>query len=144
MALYLIKRDFPDLLTGPGMLRAFLCGGTDNKAAESLSMRLPTTKVTLMFILMQYVDFCDALGVRCHLSWRPHDTNVEADQITKFSVDGFDSNMRLPISWSELDLSVLLPLLKYGNFRCDLDQARMDGSAQAPSTGVRFEKSVWG
>ena len=104
VALYLIKRDFPALLTGPGMLRAFFCGGTDNRAAESLSMRLLTTKVPLMFILMQYVDFCDLLGIRCHLSWRPRDTNVEADQITKFSVDGFDASLRLPVSWSELDL----------------------------------------
>ena len=98
-------------------------------------MRLLTTKVPLMFILMQYVDFCDTLCIRCHLSWRPRDTNVEADQITKFLVDGFDLNLRLPVSWSELDLSVLLPLLKYGNFRYDLDQVRRDGSAGAISTG---------
>ena len=97
-----------------------------------------------MFILMESVDFCNFLGIRCHLSWRPRDTDVEADQITKFSVDGFDSNLRLPISWSELDSSVLLPLLKYGSFKCDLGHVRMDGSAQAISTGVRFEKSVWG
>ena len=62
------------------------------------------------------------------------------------AVDSLDdtANLRLPISWSELDLSVLLPLLKYCNFRDDLDQAKVEGSTRSSSTGIRFEKSVWG
>ena len=77
-----------------------------------------------MFALMQYVDKCDRMGIRCHLRWHPRDANVEADGVTKFCVDDFHPNLRLPVTWSELDLSVLIRLLEICNFRLVLDSVR--------------------
>ena len=77
-----------------------------------------------MFVLVQYVDKCDRLGVRCHLSWRPRGANVEADRITKHYFEYFCPKLRPPVMWSELDLSVLIPLLEFGSFRLDLDAIR--------------------
>ncbi|CAE7367716.1 unnamed protein product [Symbiodinium natans] len=144
VALHLLGRDFGELLGGPGVLRSCFSGGTDNKATEALSIKLLTTKVPLMFILMQYVDRCDHLGIRCHLSWRPRDANVEADQITKHCFDAFSAGRRLSVSWSEVDLSVLMPLLEFCNFRADLNAIKLDSQMGPMSGSVRFEKSVWG
>ncbi|CAE7021596.1 unnamed protein product [Symbiodinium natans] len=144
VALHLLGRDFGELLGGPGVLRSCFSGGTDNKATEALSIKLLTTKVPLMFILMQYVGRCDHLGIRCHLSWRPRDANVEADQITKHCFDAFSAGRRLSVSWSEVDLSVLMPLLEFCNFRADLNAIKLDSQMGPMSGSVRFEKSVWG
>ena len=142
VALRLLRRDFSEIISGPGLFRSFFGGGTDNKAAESLSAKLLTTKVPLMFILMQYV--CDRMGVRCLLNWRPRDVNMEADRITKFILDDFSSDLRVTVSWSELDLSVLNPLLDFCSFRQDLSDIRMNAPLAPTAGGVRFEKSVWG
>ena len=144
VALHLLQQDFKEIISGPGLFRSFFGGGTDNKAAESLSSKLLTTKVPLMFILMQYVDLCDRMGVRCLLNWQPRDANVEADRITKFVLDDFSTGLRVAVSWSELDLSVLNPLLDLCSFRKDLDSVKASLPSETVSAGVRFEKSAWG
>ena len=95
---------------GPG-------GGTDNQAAEALSVKLLTTKVPLMFVVMQYVMLCDSCGIRC---------------------------LRIPVTWEELDLSVLKPLLSFCKFDESLDSARSMSDTSAGPSGIKFEKSVWG
>ncbi|CAE7820030.1 unnamed protein product [Symbiodinium sp. CCMP2592] len=120
-ALHLLRRDFKELWSVPGHFRASFCGGTDNKSAEALSCKLLTTRVPLMFVVMEFVTFCDALGFRCNLSWRPRDSNQEADRITKHVFEGFDENLRLPFSWSEMTLSVLPSLLRFASFQSELD-----------------------
>ena len=118
-------------------MRSAFTGGTDNKATEALSLRLLTTKVPLMFVLVQYVDTCDKLGIRCQLGWRRRDANAEADRIIKHCFDDFSLDLRLSIEWPKLDLSVLVPLLEFCIFRSDLDAI----SASAPSPGgIRFER----
>ncbi|CAE7798012.1 unnamed protein product [Symbiodinium sp. CCMP2592] len=92
-ALHLLRRHFKDLWSVPGHFRASFCGGTDNKSAEALSCKLLTTRVPLMFVVMEFVTFCDALGFRCNLSWRPRDSNQEADRITKHVFEDFDENL---------------------------------------------------
>ena len=139
-----LQRDFKEIISGPGMFRSFFCGGTDNKAAESLSSKLLTTKVPLMFVLMQFVDLCDHMGVRCNLNWRPRDANVEADRITKHLLDDFSADLRVTVSWSEIDLSVLNPLLDFCNFRKELDSVKFSAPLEAISAGMKFEKSTWG
>ena len=144
VALHLLQRDFKEIISGPGLFRSFFGGGTENKAAETLSPKLLTTKVPLMFILMQYVDLCDRMGVCCLLNWRPRDADVEADRITKFVLDDFSAGLRVAVSWSELDLSVLSPLLDFCNFRKDLDSVKASLPSETVSAGMRFEKSAWG
>ena len=45
VAIYILGRDFKDLIRSSGCFRATFQGGTDNKAAESLSLKQLTTKV---------------------------------------------------------------------------------------------------
>ena len=58
-------------------------GGTDNKAASSVTNKRLSTKLPLMIVLMEYLGTCEEMGLRCHLDWRPRDTNTEADDLTK-------------------------------------------------------------
>ncbi len=67
-----------------GAMRSHLLhcgGGTDNKAAGSFSIRKLNTKLPVMVVLMEYLSQCEFMN-RCKLNWRPHDTNVEADDLT--------------------------------------------------------------
>ena len=73
-----------------------------------------------MFVVMQHVMCCDMMGDRCQLSWHARGTNEEADNITKNRLDGFDGCLRIPVTWAEIDFSVLEPLLAFCDFREDL------------------------
>ncbi|CAE6925361.1 unnamed protein product [Symbiodinium sp. CCMP2592] len=145
VALHLLERDFPEVFSCPGSFRACFAGGTDNKSADAISARLLTTKVPVMFVLMEYAHRCDLAGVRCLLNWRPRDANQEADRITKNDFSDFCPGLRVTVSWSELNFSVLPSLLRFANFQSTLDDARASasGEGQAPSR-IRFEKSQWG
>ena len=97
-----------------------------------------------MFVAMQFVEHCDSLGVRCNLSWRPSDANEEADRITEYDVSDFCKDRQLHVRWSEIDLSVVRPLLAFSGFRSTLQELRSDSGEQPSSAKVRFEKSHWG
>ncbi|CAE7206607.1 unnamed protein product [Symbiodinium sp. CCMP2592] len=124
VALHLLERDFPEVFSCPGSFRACFAGGTDNKSADAISARLLTTKVPVMFVLMEYAHRCDLAGVRCLLNWRPRDANQEADRITKNDFSDFCPGLRVTVSWSELNFSVLPSLLRFANFQSTLDDAR--------------------
>lgn len=34
-----------------------------------------------MIILMDSLGYCEEVGIRCDLDWRPRDVNVEADEL---------------------------------------------------------------
>ncbi|CAE6952447.1 unnamed protein product [Symbiodinium sp. CCMP2456] len=144
-ALHFLKRDFRNIWDGPGLFQACFCGGTDNKSADALSCKLLTTRVPLMFVVMEFVTFCDGLGFRCNLSWRPRDSNQEADRITKHNFSDFDGSLRIPFSWSDMTMSVLSPLLRFANFQSEIDDIRTSTLEDVGSTPrIRFEKSQWG
>ena len=100
-----------------------------------------------MFVVMEFVTFCDSLGFRCNLNWRPRDSNQEADRITKHIFKDFDESLRLSFSWSEMTLSVLPSLLRFASFQSELDVIKaslLDGEDASSAPRVRFEKSQWG
>ena len=145
VALHLLERDFAEVLSGPGSFRACFSAGTDNKAADSMSARLLTTKVPVMFVLMEFSLRCDSSGVRCLLNWRPRDANQEADRITKNDFSDFSADLRVAVSWDELQFSVLPSLLRFANFQSTLDDLRADTTEEATAVPrIRFEKSQWG
>ena len=45
-------------------------GGTDNKAAESLSRKGLSTKFPLMIVLMEYLAICERKRMRVQLEWQ--------------------------------------------------------------------------
>ena len=140
-----LERDFAGVLSGPGSFRVCFSAGTDNKPADSISARMLTTKVPVMFVLMEFSLRCDTSGIRCLLNWRPRDANQEADRITKNVFSEFCADLRVAVSWDELCFSVFPSLLRFANFQSTLDELRAGsaGEASAPSR-IRFEKSQWG
>ncbi|CAE7483959.1 unnamed protein product, partial [Symbiodinium sp. CCMP2456] len=114
-------------------------------AADSISSRHLTTKVPVMFVLMEFSQQCDSAGVRCHLNWRPRDANQEADRITKNNFSDFSLEHRVDVSWSELGLSVLPSLLRFANFQSTLEDFKSaSADVAATSSRIHFVKSQWG
>ena len=76
---------FPIETLRTGAMRSDLLhcgGGTDNKAAGSLSVQKLSTKLPVMVVLMEYLSQCESMNIHCKLNWRPRETSVEADDLT--------------------------------------------------------------
>ena len=145
VALHLLERGFAGVLSGPGSFKACFSAGADNKAADSISARLLTTKVPVMFVLLELSYRCDTSGIRCLLNWRCRDANQEADRITKNDFSEFSADLRVAVSWDELRFSVLPSLLRFANFQSTLAVLRADSAGEASALSrIRFEKSQWG
>ncbi|CAE7284745.1 unnamed protein product [Symbiodinium sp. CCMP2592] len=93
---------------------------------------------------MEFVTFCNGLGFRCDLSWRPRDSNQEAGRITEHVFSDVDADLRLPVSWSEMTLSVLPSLLRLASFQSELDAIKTLAPAGAPmsSADLGFEQHL--
>ena len=115
-------------------------GGTDNKAASAVTNRGLSTKLPLMIILMEYLGTREEIGLRCHLDWRPRDTNTEADDLTNGRFHAFQASKRIPVSWSDLDLPYIRILMRHSE---TFSKRRPSDSLQHMSEG-RFQKSKWG
>ena len=119
-------------------------GGTDNKAADLLVQKRLSTKVPLMFILIDYLAHCESIGIRCQLDWRPRDVNVnvEADDLTNQTFDKFSLARRIQCcceDWKFLMLDLLV------GFSESFSKRKFETSAAKASGEVaRFKKSVWG
>ena len=115
-------------------------GGTDNKAASSVTSKRLSTKLPLLIILMEYLGTCEETGLRCHLDWRPRDTKTEADDLTNGRFKAFQDSRRIQVSWSDLDLPYIQSLMKHsGTF----SKRRPSEPLQRLSEG-KFQKSKWG
>ena len=55
------------------------------------------------------------------LQWRPREENTEADQLTNEEFSGFREDQRVVLTWSSLELSVLMELVRT---RTEFDLAR--------------------
>ena len=116
-------------------------GGTDNKAAGSLSVRKLSTKLPVLVVLMEYLSQCESMNIRCKLNWRPRDTNVEADDLTNETFDRFDMKLRIPIKWEDLAFPILERMI---GFTQSFIKSKAEHQLERPSKEARFEKSKWG
>jgi hypothetical protein len=89
-----------------------LTGGTDNKSNEALSVKRSSTKLPVMLILMQLAVLLSSRALKLELRWRPRDENSEADDLTNDRFGAFSSHLRIPISWEDVEKTLLLKLLK--------------------------------
>ena len=121
-----------------------LCGGTDNQANDSLSTKRSTTKWLLMLINMQLSSALSKARLNLRLRWRPREENVEADQLTNESFEGFPPNLRVQLSFEEIDLRLVEELwetkLQFDIARQESKDSKklIDGSKKR-----KFEKSEW-
>ena len=113
-------------------------GGTDNKAASAITHKRFSTKLPLMIFLMEYLGTCEEMGLRCHLDWRPRDTNTEA--VTNYRFDAFDPSRRIRVSWSDMKFPYIQVLMKHS----EAFSKRKAADAGMLIPGEKFQKSKWG
>ena len=117
-------------------------GGTDNKSTGPLVNRRLSTKFPLMVILMDYLGFCEEKGIRCHLDWRPRDTNIEADQLTNKDFSSFDSSRRIHASWEDLKFPMIDLLMSFAE---SFSKRKLEAvEVGAIESQPKFAKSTWG
>ena len=116
-------------------------GGTDNKAASLVTNKRLSTRLPLMVILMEYLGTCEEVGLRCHLDWRPRDTNTEADDLTNGRFDAFSASNRLEVSWENLRLPYIDSLMKFAE---TFSKRRPSSVAAQKAPEEKFQKSNWG
>ena len=89
-----------------------LCAGIDNMANDSLSAKGSTTKWPFMLINMQLSASLAKARLSIRLKWRPREEKVQADQLTNEVFDGFTPECRVPLSFEDLDLRLVVELWK--------------------------------
>eukprot|EP00435_Cladocopium_sp_Y103_P050988 s1843_g15.t1 len=118
--------------------------GTDNSANESLSVKRSTTKWPLMGINMQLSSSLAAARLTLGLRWRPREQNTEADQLTNEDYTGFSEDLRVLVSWDDLDLPILKMLLKTRDDFVEAREREKEVAKRDPQkTKKRFDKTPW-
>ncbi|CAK9076295.1 unnamed protein product [Durusdinium trenchii] len=87
-----------------------LAAGTDNRANDVLSTKRTTTKWPLMAINMQLSSAIAKARLSLDLRWRAREENEEADSLTNEVFDAFDLSKRIPVCFSDIDLSTVFAL----------------------------------
>eukprot|EP00435_Cladocopium_sp_Y103_P074174 s127_g47.t1 len=121
-----------------------LCGGTDNRANEALTLKRATTKWPLMAINMQMSAHLARARLALTLQWRPREENQEADDLTNEKFDGFDMDKRISILLNEMDLSILTALVEaHEAFERAKVSAKELAKGEGEPKGKKFDKSPW-
>ena len=95
-----------------------------------------------MIILMDYLNCCEELGIRCELDWRPHETNVEADEITNENFTSFDPKRRIFLEWENISLPMVELLMSSSEaFAKRKHETEVEG---AVIDQTKFQKTTWG
>ena len=93
-----------------------------------------------MIILMAYLGTCEEVGLRCHLDWRPRDTNTEADDLTNGRFEAFDASKRMKFEWSDLRLPYIQSLMSFS----ETSSKRKTSEQEQHVPVEKFQKSNWG
>ena len=125
-------------------LEISLCGGTDNRANESLSEKRSTTKWPLMGINMQLSSALSRSRLSLGLKWRPRDENTEADRLANEDFTGFDTGLRIGVIWQDLQFEVLEDMVRTREAFDQAKQLAKEAAKSAPKVkSKKFDKSPW-
>ena len=122
-----------------------LAAGTDNRANDALSTKRTTTKWPLMGINMQLSSAIAKARLSLDLRWRPREENEEADSLTNEVFDAFDLELRVPVTFSDLDLSMVFALWETKREFDELKERARLARASTPKHKVnkKVDKSPW-
>ena len=122
-----------------------LAAGTDNRANDALSTKRTTTKWPLMGINMQLSSAIAKARLSLDLRWRPREENEEADSLTNEVFDAFDLELRVPVTFSDLDLSLVFALWETKREFDELKERARLARASTPKHKVnkKVDKSPW-
>ena len=128
-----------------------LKAGTDNKAVEALSTKMSSTKIPLLFVMMQLGINLHKHHIRMNLQWRPRELNTEADALTNNHFDLFSVSNRLQVTWRELPTELLLKLVGFNDefessirYNRQVDNSDVHHSSGTKRKKKRPSKTVWG
>jgi hypothetical protein len=126
---------------------------TDNQANSKLADKLSSSKVPLMFVVMQLSILLAKKRVFLDLRWQPREMNSDADDLTNNRFDKFSPSLRIESSWDLLkpNMSVLMELLGMQEEFVDTLTILKTGKVQKPQTGTvlrrrskrKLDKSLW-
>lgn len=116
-------------------------GGVDNKAIDALTSKKLSTKLPVMIVLIEYLNHCEEVGLRCQLDWRPRETNIPADDLTNGRFEKFDSSNRIQVQWSDLSLPMIGLLM---NFVEGFKKRRILDASPVTGSDAKFQKTNWG
>ena len=74
-----------------------ICGGTDNQAAEFLSVKGGSAKLPLTLVMMQLASALREMQLELRLKWRPRELNTEADALTHLDIALFNEDLRVKV-----------------------------------------------
>ena len=117
-------------------LEVHLVAGADNLANQASSTKRSTTKWPLMAVNTQLSAALTRARLSLGLQWRPREENTEADQLTNEEFSGFREDQRVVLTWSSLELSVLMELVRT---RTEFDLAR-DAAREAAKVAPKLRK----
>ena len=122
-----------------------LAAGTDNRANDVLSTKRTTTKWPLMGINTQLSSAIAKARLSLDLRWRPREENEEADSLTNEVFDAFDLELRVPVTFSDLDLSMVFALWETKREFDELKERARLARASTPKHKVnkKVDKSPW-
>jgi hypothetical protein len=125
--------------------------GTDNQALESLSFKQSSTKIPLLFVMMQLGITTARHNVRMNLQWRPRELNTEADSLTNSDFSCFDVSKRIQVDWSALPIELLRSLVTHStSFASEINMNRqLANSSKADNRPHKRrkragDKTIWG
>ena len=122
--------------------------GTDNQALQSLSFKESSTKIPLLFVMMQLSITAARYNVRTNLQWRPRELNTEADALSNLNFEGFNDSMRVHIKWEELPIDLLRSLVAHASHFTEQVNSNRALNITPPKVRKRkrktHEKTVWG
>ena len=75
--------------------------------------------ISLMLVMMQLALSLSKKSLRLHLKWRPREENTHADDLTNERFHNFDTDLRIPILWREVDTTLLDSLLLHADSYCE-------------------------
>ena len=117
-----------------------ICGGTDNQAAQFLSIKGGSTKLPLTLIMMQLASTLRGMQLELRLKWRPRELNVEADALANLDTSLFNEALQVKVEWSQLGhkvLDKLAPLLP--GFAEVMKLKRSGDKSTVPAMTKRFK-----
>ena len=122
-----------------------LAAGTDNRANDVLSTKRTTTKWPLMAINMQLSSAIAKARLSLDLRWRAREENEEADSLTNEVFDAFDLSKRIPVCFSDIDLSTVFALWETKREFEELKERARLARTKVPLARVnkRVDKSPW-
>ena len=125
--------------------------GADNQALESLSFKQSSTKIPLLFVMMQLGITTARHNIRVNLQWRPRELNTEADALTNSDFTGFDVSKRIHVDWPSLPIELLRSLVAHSSsFASEVNTNRQLANTSRRDTKQHKrrkranDKTIWG